>query len=224
MKNNSEKMYTVGNMSLLAYNFKFAVVGSRNIGPSLIEKARQIGEMCAEESYLLVSGGARGSDSETVLSCLESGGSAIEFLADSLTRRSKDPKRTKHIDSGKLLLVSPFGENSAFSVKNAYIRNDLIYAYGKNAIVIDSVENQGGTWNGFYRAVKKNIISKSFVVLDDHSNNGNKRLIEKYNSNIFDFDQSLEEQLKNGKFTKEKQITQVDTAFKLFNPQRQHST
>jgi DNA processing protein len=52
------------------------------------------------------------------------------------------------IQSGQLVLISPFNPEAGFNAGNAMARNRYIYALADYALVIDAAEEEGGTWAG----------------------------------------------------------------------------
>ena len=130
--------------------------------------------------YGVVSGGAKGIDVISTGSSLNLGNYAIEFLAEGLLRRIKDPTSINYILDGKLLLystASPLvkGNRNSF-VASAMERNKFIYAQSSGTVVVKSGLEEGGTWTGAKEALK-NKWCKVYV-WDKKNYPGNQALIE----------------------------------------------
>ncbi len=63
-----------------------AVVGYRDVGEEEIRYTEKLMEICAKQEIQIFSGGARGVDKAAVLGIIDAGGTAVEVLADSLTK------------------------------------------------------------------------------------------------------------------------------------------
>ena len=140
-------LFGCGNKSLLK-NGGIAVVGSRDATEEDITYTNNLGAEAAAQGYSIVSGGARGVDQGAMLGALEREGTAVGVLADSLLRSATSAKYRKYLMAGDLALVSPFNPEAGFNVGNAMARNRSIYCLADTAVVISSVPNKGGTWNG----------------------------------------------------------------------------
>lgn len=73
---------------------------------------------------------------------------AIGVLAADLLRASVNRQNRMGIQSGQLVLTSPFNPEAGFNAGNAMARNRYIYALADYALVVDSAEGEGGTWAG----------------------------------------------------------------------------
>lgn len=169
-------LYGIGSCESLSAG-GVAIVGSRNIDESGIWFARKIAERCAESGKAVISGGARGVDSEAMLAAVEQGGRAIGILADNLSRQAVSGKFRDAVVEGTLTLVSPFEPEARFMVGSAMARNKLIYALADYALVISSDHEAGGTWAGATENLKKRW-TPLFVRSGDDVPEGNLRLID----------------------------------------------
>lgn len=73
-----ERLYVVGNVGALVPGL--AVIGARKATPYGLGCARRFARMAAEKGVNIVSGGARGCDSEAHRGALEAGGATVVFL------------------------------------------------------------------------------------------------------------------------------------------------
>ena len=169
-------LYYAGNINL-SKKIGIAVVGSRNVDQDGIKFTRKLVEKAAEEKLVIYSGGARGVDTISEETALNSGSAVVSYVADSILSKIKKKEILSNIMSGRLLLISDVRPEIGFSAARAMNRNKYIYASAYAAFVISSDYNKGGTWNGATEAMR-NGWTKTFVW--NHPNySGNLRLIEK---------------------------------------------
>lgn len=147
-------LFGVGEAVLLSRG-GLAVVGSRNVDDAAVDATRQVAQTCAQQGIQIVSGGARGVDTEAMLTAVEMGGSAVGMLADSLARAAVAGKYRRALLEGKLVLASPYDPESGFNVGNAMSRNKYIYALADWGLVISAALREGGTWAGAVEALKQ---------------------------------------------------------------------
>ncbi|HPB90407.1 MAG TPA: DNA-processing protein DprA [Rugosibacter sp.] len=140
-------LYGAGEMLLLDEG-GLAVVGSRNASDAALEFTRDIARACASDGLGVVSGGAKGVDVAAMQGAGEAGGVVIGVLAADLLRASVNRQNRMGIQSGQLVLTSPFNPEAGFNAGNAMARNRYIYALADYALVVDSAEGEGGTWAG----------------------------------------------------------------------------
>ena len=81
-------------------------------------------------------------------SALESQGRVVCLLADSLERAIRSAENRSALESGNLLLLTPYSPKAPFSVGAAMGRNRLIYTLADYAMVVASDVETGGTWAG----------------------------------------------------------------------------
>lgn len=140
-------LYGAGEMSLLDAG-GLAVVGSRNASEAALEFTRDVARTCARDGLGVISGGAKGVDVAAMQGAGEAGGMVIGVLAADLLRASVNRQNRLGIQSGQLVLISPFNPEAGFNAGNAMARNRYIYALADYALVVDSAEGEGGTWAG----------------------------------------------------------------------------
>jgi predicted Rossmann fold nucleotide-binding protein DprA/Smf involved in DNA uptake len=155
-----------------------AIVGSRNADESALLFARSTATACAREETQVVSGAARGVDSEAMLAALENGGTVLGVLAENLEREMVSGKARDWISSRRLTLISPFHPRAVFNVGNAMERNKLIYTLANFAVVVSAEKDKGGTWSGALENLKHNWVPL-FVRDDAEAPDGNPGLIRR---------------------------------------------
>jgi predicted Rossmann fold nucleotide-binding protein DprA/Smf involved in DNA uptake len=139
--------YGIGPLHLLQKG-GLAVVGSRKVDEDSIEFTKLVAKKSAQQRITIISGGARGVDSEAMLTALIHGGTAIGVLSDSLARMSVVGKYREALQEERLVLISPFDPQVNFNIGNAMARNKYIYALSDWALVVNSSYQEGGTWAG----------------------------------------------------------------------------
>jgi predicted Rossmann fold nucleotide-binding protein DprA/Smf involved in DNA uptake len=152
-----------------------AVVGSRDSGRVALKFARAVGSECARLGIRVVSGSARGVDSEAMRAALVSGGVAVGVLSDSLAAAASARRYRELLTAGSLALISTYGPYTPFSVGNAMGRNKYIYALADAALVIWSTAGSGGTWSGATEALEARK-TPVYVWCDDGVPDGNQQL------------------------------------------------
>ena len=140
-------LYGAGEISLLDAG-GLAVVGSRDASEASLEFTRNVARACASDGLGVVSGGAKGVDAAAMQGAGEAGGVVIGILAADLLRASVNRQNRMGIQSGQLVLISPFNPEAGFNAGNAMARNRYIYALADYALVVESAEGGGGTWAG----------------------------------------------------------------------------
>ncbi len=155
-----------------------AVVGPRHASQSDLEYAAAVGEQCAAEGIAVISGGARGVDQYAMNGAIANGGNAIGVLGDSLEKLAATPDVSCQIQSGNLMLISPYHPKAHFQVGQAMGRNKIVYALADWALVVACQVGQGGTWNGAIAALR-NINVPILVRADDQISDGNRELIKR---------------------------------------------
>lgn len=155
-----------------------AVVGSRHLDEAGQASAAFVGNACGISGLVLYSGGAKGVDTISANAALESRGTAVSVLSDSLERAIRNPGHRAALERGDLCLATPYSPEAGFSVGAAMGRNRLIYALADYAIVVASDFEKGGTWAGATEALKNGWVP-IFVLNHEPMPGGNAGLLEK---------------------------------------------
>ena len=177
LKNDSPPiLFGCGNRSILNQG-GIAVIGSRNTSEADLTFSRDLGIKTAEGAFSIVSGGARGVDEAAMLGALETEGTVIGVMADSLLKASSSRKYRQHIMNNNLVLISPFYPEAGFSPGNAMQRNKYIYCLSDSAVAVHS-GTKGGTWNGAIENINKQWVPL-WVKETQDSEAGNAQLVAK---------------------------------------------
>lgn len=140
-------LYGCGDITLLDTG-GLAIVGSRNIDDKLIQYTRNIAGLAASSGKMVISGGAKGTDSVAMWGALSNRGYACGILSDNLEKNALNPENRLALQEKRLVLVSANDPKSHFLIGNAMARNKYIYALSDIGLVINSDLNKGGTWAG----------------------------------------------------------------------------
>lgn len=141
-------VFGVGASELLNRSPGLAIVGSRDIGVEQFEVAMAIGRRFAQAGYLIISGGARGSDRGGMSGALDNEQAAVGILHGDLQRESQRRDARQWIEAKQLCLVSHVHPATGFSSGNAMARNRYIHALADATVVIATSAGTGGTWQG----------------------------------------------------------------------------
>ncbi|MCS6842596.1 MAG: DNA-processing protein DprA [Roseiflexus sp.] len=147
-------LYGAGNRCLLE-NGGLAIVGSRSSTEAALVFTRDIARRCARQGMQVISGAARGVDSEAMQAALAADGAVVGVLADSLLRASVSGKYRQALRNGNLALVTAYDPEAGFTVGNAMGRNKYIYALSDYALVVSASSGEGGAWSGAVENLRK---------------------------------------------------------------------
>jgi predicted Rossmann fold nucleotide-binding protein DprA/Smf involved in DNA uptake len=169
-------IYGVGEPSSLQKG-GLAVVGSRHASEEDLSFAERVAAACADQRITIISGAAKGIDSESMMSAINQRGSAIGVLAEGLGRAAVAEPYHEAIVEGRLTLISPYEPESRWFAFTAMERNKLIYALADAALIVASSDEQGGTWSGAVEALKQGQIP-IYVKGSGEIPAGNRKLIQ----------------------------------------------
>lgn len=145
-------LFMWGNPELLS-RASVGMCGSRRVSPKGLEAARACGLEVARQQLSIVSGYAKGVDTETHLAALESGGSTVIVLAEGILGfRWKRVFKPLNPTAERVLVLSQFAPNQRWNVGAAMSRNTVIAALGRALVVIEAGDT-GGTVNAGLQAL-----------------------------------------------------------------------
>ncbi|MFL0243233.1 DNA-processing protein DprA [Mycobacterium sp. SMC-18] len=150
--------------------------GSRRATPLGLKAARACGEEVSARGLAVVSGYAKGVDTETHLAALDRGGTTVIVLAEGINRFRIKRDFTKAYDPQRILVVSQFHPAQAWASYAAMARNHVIFGLGRALVVIEAGD-KGGTLAAGRDALKR---ARPVFVLNfgDETPAGNRLLIE----------------------------------------------
>tara|TARA_X000000368_G_scaffold401029_1_gene373495 strand:- start:6480 stop:7427 length:948 start_codon:yes stop_codon:yes gene_type:complete len=170
-------LYTKGDLSMLNEE-KIAIVGSRDANEISIKFTKNIARNAVENSQVIVSGFAKGTDRMALDSALDNKGKSIIVLPQGIKTFSTGFKKYySQIIEGDVLVLSTFHPNVPWSVGLAMARNTYIYGLA-NAIYVSQSANKGGTWSGVVNGLKRD--REIYVRMSkENEDNANNQLISK---------------------------------------------
>lgn len=130
--------------------------GSRHASDSGLRAARACGRVVASLGLTIVSGYAKGVDTETHLAALETGGKTVIVLAEGISHfRQKRSFVATGLPEERVLVISQFAPSQSWNVGSAMARNAVIFGLAQVLIVIEAGET-GGTLNAGLQALANN--------------------------------------------------------------------
>ncbi|MCO4782723.1 MAG: DNA-protecting protein DprA [Candidatus Cloacimonetes bacterium] len=157
-------LYYKGNLNSFNDLNSIALIGTRNPTKFGLLSAKRIGKTIAEQGVAVVSGLAKGCDSEGHEGCLDGDGKAIAVLGQGINTLSK---KTKFLSEKIVLndgcLISEYPPNVAGN-KGFFIERDRIQSYLSNAVLVVETTKTGGTMH----AVNCCLNSKKPLACIDH--------------------------------------------------------
>nr|MBP7820295.1 DNA-processing protein DprA [Methanofastidiosum sp.] len=155
-KKYAPSLYCKGNSNLL--NAKsVAIVGSRNASEEGLKLAKGIAKALATRGINIVSGYAKGIDTNAHLGALEANGTTTMVLSSGIMGFYRKTEFSDISDwDERTLLVSQFEPNANWSGQNAMIRNRTVCSLANAVIVIESglERDQNGKMSGSFNAAK----------------------------------------------------------------------
>jgi len=170
-------LYLKGNKQILLEK-SIAIVGSRSASDKSLEFTDNIAKLASKEYKVVVSGFAKGVDSQALDSAIYYKGQSIIVLPQGImTFGSGFKKYYKQIVDGDVLVLSTFFPKAPWKAELAMARNPIIYGLANEIYVAESAE-KGGTWSGVVDGLRK---KRSIYVRkpEPSENNANNLLIQK---------------------------------------------
>ncbi|MDP4198680.1 MAG: DNA-processing protein DprA [Bacteroidota bacterium] len=140
-------LFVCGNVQLLKAERTIAIVGSRKTSDYGRRAARELAERFARDGVTVVSGFAKGIDTQAHEATFEAGGSTIAILGsgvDVIYPTSNKQFATQLIESGRGIIASelPLGANP--DARNFPWRNRIVSGLARATVVVES-ESDGGS-------------------------------------------------------------------------------
>ncbi|MCO6010572.1 DNA-protecting protein DprA [Actinoallomurus purpureus] len=118
--------------------------GSRAATELGLKAARACGEEVSARGLVVISGYAKGVDTETHLAALQTGGCTVIVLAEGFDHFRIKKVFADDFDRRRALVVSQFPPSQPWGAYNAMARNKVIFGLGRALVVIEAGE-RGGT-------------------------------------------------------------------------------
>jgi DNA processing protein len=171
-------LFVHGNLDLLRAP-AVGMCGSRKASDHGLRAALACGEEVASRNLAIVSGYAKGVDTQTHLAALRSGGCTIIVLAEGILHfRKKRAFTETGLPADRVLVMSQFSPSQPWTVGGAMTRNGIIAGLAIALVVIEAGET-GGTFNAGLQALD---LGRPVLALDFTSSptpRGNQRLFER---------------------------------------------
>jgi DNA processing protein len=170
-------LFLQGNIDLLEMR-AVGICGSRDATSQGLKAARACGEEIAGCGLVVVSGYARGVDTEAHIASLDTGGQTIMVLAEGIARfKAKRWLAARSHDPLQVAVVSQFSPGQTWSVGGAMNRNGVIIGLSLGLVVIEA-RDTGGTLAAGLRALDER---RPVLALEFSQNmpQGNKILISR---------------------------------------------
>ena len=148
----------------------FGIVGSRKITAEESQYAHLSGKKFASKDILVVTGGARGIDQDSMFGSLQNDGHVLCILPSELSSKVVDKKYRNYIEKQKLTMISCEEPESNWTPGRAMARNKYIYLLSNGVLVVAS-DKKGGTWTGANECIKHNWVP-IYVKSSSHSESG----------------------------------------------------
>ncbi len=186
-------LFYAGDLNL-SEELSVGVVGARNIKEWEWDYTKRMSQMIAEEGFVLISGGAKGTDETAEKSCIEAGGRVVTVRTGTLLGKDQVWIR-ENILEGKLLvlLTQPPTAKSRMIVKSGkkivfdlFQRNRLIYGLSKAVFVVTAYYDEGtkGTYYGAVENLRKGWTT-IYVREDGEIPSGNRKLLERSSTSSY---------------------------------------
>jgi DNA processing protein len=178
-------LYIKGNKQIM-YEKSIAIVGSRSASDKSLEFTDNIAKLASKEYKVIVSGFAKGVDSQALDSAIHYKGQSIIVLPQGImTFSSGFKKYYKQIVDGDVLVLSTFFPKAPWRAELAMARNPIIYGLANEIYVAESSE-KGGTWSGVVDGLRKN--RKIYVRKPEQNENTANNLLIQKGAIAVDFD------------------------------------
>lgn len=138
-------LFYKGDISLLQHEGSVAYVGSRNATPYGTNMAREICSGLAKKDYAIVSGLARGIDTQALASALEAKGKAIAVLGSGIDNCYPNDCRPLYDTlAEKGLIISEYPKDTPPTAETFPLRNRIVANLPK-AVIVGEASRRSGT-------------------------------------------------------------------------------
>lgn len=137
------KIWVAGDTSLIKRP-GVAIVGSRNVSPEGAARARRLARELSQNGVVVVSGLAKGIDTEALTAAIEAGGKAIAVIGTPITRAyPAENKRLQEKIYNEHLLISQFAPDKNVFPSNFPERNKLMAAISDATVIVEASDESG---------------------------------------------------------------------------------
>lgn len=137
------RLWCAGDISLIRRR-SVAIVGTREVSPEGAARARRLGRELAQAGIVVVSGLARGVDTEALTSAIAAGGKVIAVIGTPIDKAyPAENKRLQEQIYAEHLLISQFPPGKRVFQSNFPERNKLMAALSDATAIIEAGETSG---------------------------------------------------------------------------------
>lgn len=137
------ELWCAGDLSLLQKPC-VAIVGTRQVSSEGAARARKLGKQLAESGVVVVSGLARGVDTEALRSAIDAGGRTIAVIGTPIDKAyPKENKRLQEQIYRDHLLISQFEPGKTVYPSNFPERNKLMAALTDATVIVEASDTSG---------------------------------------------------------------------------------
>ncbi|MER8655033.1 DNA-processing protein DprA [Mesorhizobium sp. M0847] len=170
-------IYYVGNLDLLDIP-SVGFCGSRNASDKGLDVALDCASQFASHNVCVVSGYAKGVDTQAHLGAITNNGYTVVVLPEGIKHFRIKKELAKFWDWQRILVLSYFQPDAVWRADRAMDRNRMIVGISDATIVIEARES-GGTFHAGITAIQqKKLLIVAKYSDTNTSNVGNERLIE----------------------------------------------
>ena len=149
-KNAPEALWVAGDVELLRNGPRVSVVGSRNVSPQGLARARKLSAALVNRGMVVVSGLALGVDTAAHTTALEKGGKTIAVLGTPLDQTS--PVQNRELQARIMrehLAVSQFAPGSTVHKGNFPARNRTMALLSEATVIVEAGARSGTEHQGW---------------------------------------------------------------------------
>jgi len=137
------KVWAAGDLSLLRLPC-VAIVGTRKVSRDGAARARRLARELAQAGIVVVSGLAKGIDTEALTTAIEAGGKTIAVIGTPIDKAYPDEnKRLQEKIYSEHLLISQFAPGKAVYQSNFPERNKLMAAITDATVIVEASDTSG---------------------------------------------------------------------------------
>ena len=166
--------YGVGYAPLLQKG-GIGLVGPHDVEKSHIELTKKLAKWSAQQNMTVMSNGARGIETEALLTALAQGRCAVGILSDHLLRTMMSNKYRSALQEERLALISPFGPETV--ALNSPLHHRCLYGLADVIAIIKNLHEEEEAWVIAAENLKMKWTSL-FVYQDESLSSGNLKLLE----------------------------------------------
>lgn len=136
-------LFYVGSLDILRRP-AVSIVGTREVSPDGVSRARKLARELSDAGVLIVSGLARGVDTEALTSAIDAGGSVAAVIGTPLDKAypAENAKLQEAIYTDHLL-ISPFAEGDQVFRSNFPKRNRVMAALSDATVIVEASDTSG---------------------------------------------------------------------------------